>query len=220
MIPDEVKTLNKRGLLIVISGFSGSGKGTVVKELVDRYGYNVSISATTRKPRDYETEGVEYFFVTKEEFENKISENGFIEHAQFVGNYYGTPKDYVESMLADGKDVILEIEVQGGLQVKEQYPDTVMIFLAPPDAEELKMRLEGRGTESSDVILKRLERAKQEIAYIDRYDYFVINDDLNECVDNIHNILSYEKKKLIYNKYVIDELKEDFDKQLSKMKGD
>lgn len=183
----------KKGILTVISGFSGAGKGTVVKSLLAQQDYSLSISATTRKPREGEEHGREYFFLTREEFESMIEAKGLIEWAQFVGNYYGTPKAYVESCLAEGRDVILEIELQGALQVREQFPDAVMIFITPPTAEELERRLVGRGTETMDVIRKRLARAGEECHYMDQYDYLVINDDLQVCVDQIHSIIQCAK---------------------------
>lgn len=201
--------MNNRGILTVISGFSGAGKGTVVKELVNKYDYALSISATTRKPRDGEVDGVHYFFVTKDEFEKKINENGLLEWAQYVDNYYGTPKDYVEKMLSEGKDVILEIEMQGGLKVKEELPETILLFMTPPSADELKNRLVSRGTDAPDVIKKRLHRASEEVDYIDLYDYLVINDNLDECVENIHNIICNEKKKLVHNSEFANKIKDE-----------
>ncbi len=201
--------MSSRGILTVISGFSGAGKGTVVKELVKKYDYALSISATTRNPREGEENAVHYFFISKEEFENKIDDNGFLEWARYVDNYYGTPKDYVEDMLNKGKDVILEIEMQGGLKVKEQLPDTLLLFMTPPSADELKNRLVSRGTESLDVIEKRLQRASEEVVYIDSYDYLVINDNLDECVNNIHSIICNEKKRLIHNKEFAKTIKND-----------
>ena len=145
--------MNKKGILIILSGFSGVGKGTVVRRLLSDYdNYALSISATTRKPREGEEDGVSYFFKSKEEFEQMIKEDSFIEHARYVENYYGTPKAYVQEQLDAGKDVILEIEIQGALKVKEKYPDALMLFLVPPDAQTLKERLVGRGTETADVI--------------------------------------------------------------------
>ena len=163
--------MTKKGILTVISGFSGAGKGTIVHELVDRYGYAVSISATTRDPRAGEQDGVHYFFKTKEEFEQMIADGALIEYASYVDNYYGTPKDYVMQKLEQGIDVILEIEMQGALKVKERFPEVSLIFITPPDAKVLRERLEGRGTETQDVIEKRLARAAQECAYMDQYDY-------------------------------------------------
>ena len=143
-----------RGILIVVSGFSGSGKGTIMKELMKKHSeyYALSISATTRNPRPGEQDGVEYFFRTREEFERMIAEDELVEYAEYVGNYYGTPKAYVEEQLNAGKDVILEIEIQGALKVKEKFPDTLLLFVTPPSAEELKKRLVGRGTEEMSVI--------------------------------------------------------------------
>ena len=180
-----------KGILVVISGFSGSGKGTMMKELVSNYeGYALSISATTRKPRESEEDGREYFFKTEEEFKKMISEDAFLEHACYVGNYYGTPKAYVEKMLNEGKNVLLEIEIQGALNIKKQMPDAALIFKLPPSAEELKRRLIGRGTESMDVIEARLNRAKEEAEGIENYDYVIVNDKLDESVAALDNLIT------------------------------
>ncbi|MCI8558807.1 MAG: guanylate kinase [Lachnospiraceae bacterium] len=185
--------MEKRGILLVVSGFSGAGKGTLMKELLRRYeNYALSVSATTRKPREGEEEGREYFFKTREEFERMIAEGELIEHACYVGNYYGTPKAYVEQKLCEGRDVILEIEIQGARKVKEQFPDTVLLFVSPPGADELKRRLTKRGTESPEVIANRLNRAVQEAEGIEDYDYFVMNDDLDACVEYVHRIVQCE----------------------------
>lgn len=202
--------MSSRGILTVISGFSGSGKGTVVKQLVDNYGYSLSISATTRKPRNYETDGVEYFFVDKNTFENMIQNKGLLEWAKYVDNYYGTPKNYVDDCLSKGKDVILEIEVQGALKVKEICPEALLVFMTPPSAEELKRRLVERNTEDISVINDRLARATQELEYIDSYDYLVINDDLSKCIENIHSIICNEKKRVIHNSELVNYIKSDF----------
>lgn len=202
--------MSNRGLLTVISGFSGCGKGTVVGKMVDSYDYSLSISATTRKPRSGDIDGVHYFFITKEEFEDRIANNGFLEWAEYVGNYYGTPKDYVDRMLSEGKNVILEIEMQGGLKVKEQCPDAVLIFMVPPSADELKNRLVNRGTEDADTISRRLKRASEEIDYIDSYDYIVVNEDVGKCAGDIHQIICNEHKKVVNNKEVINKIKQDF----------
>ena len=156
--------MNEKGILIVVSGFSGSGKGTLMKELMTRYPdtYALSISATTRSPREGEVDGREYFFVSKDEFEKMIAKGELIEYAKYVENYYGTPRDYVEKKLDEGKDVILEIEIQGALNVKKMFPDTLLLFVTPPSAEELKKRLVGRGTETMDVIESRMDRACEE----------------------------------------------------------
>lgn len=202
--------MNNKGILTVISGFSGSGKGTVVKELVNNYGYSLSISDTTRKPRIGEENGIHYFFITEDEFKNKINNNGLLEWAKYVNNYYGTPKSCVEEHLNSGCDVILEIEVQGALKVKEQCPDALLIFMVPPSAKELKNRLISRNTEDISIINERLSRAAQETEYIDSYDYLVINDNLDECINNIHSIICNEKKRIIHNSVLVNDIKKDF----------
>lgn len=182
--------MKKQGTLVVVSGFAGTGKGTVMKELLNRYdSYALSISATTRNPRPGEVDGREYFFKTKEEFEQMIQDNEFVEYACYVGNYYGTPKKYVQEQLAAGKDVILEIEIQGALNIKSQFPDALLLFIAPPSADVLKQRLVGRGTETEEVIEQRLARAVEESKGIEHYDYLVVNDNLDECVENVHQMI-------------------------------
>lgn len=187
--------MKKQGMLIVVSGFSGVGKGTAVKELVKKPSYSLSISATTRQPREGEVHGREYFFKTVEEFESLIAEDGFIEYARYVENYYGTPRAFVEEQLAEGNNVILEIEVEGALQIKKQYPDAILIFISAASATELKERLAGRGTEEAEVIEKRMRRAADEAASIKNYEYFVINrhGQLEQCVEEIHNIVTARK---------------------------
>lgn len=182
--------MKRKGILIVVSGFSGAGKGTLMKQLVHSYdNYALSVSMTTRSPRPGETEGKEYFFVSREEFERQIREKGLIEYAGYCDNYYGTPKEYVEKQLEKGKDVILEIEIQGAMKIKEQFPEALLLFVMPPSAEELKKRLEGRGTETPEVIEKRLRRAAQEAEGIENYDFIVINDKLEECVKEMHGLI-------------------------------
>lgn len=182
--------MKKKGVLMVISGFSGSGKGTLMKKLVADYdNYALSISMTTRQPREGEVDGREYFFVTKEEFEHRIEAGGMIEYASYCDNFYGTPKAYVEEQLANGKDVILEIEIQGAHKVKEIYPEALLMFVMPPSAEELYRRLKGRGTETDEVIAKRMARAVEESEGIDTYDYIVINDKLEDCIEQINTIV-------------------------------
>ena len=182
--------MKQKGILAIVSGFAGSGKGTLMKLLLERHdNYALSISATTRQPREGEQEGREYFFKTKEEFEEMIRENAFLEYASYVGNYYGTPRFYVEEQLAAGKDVILEIEIQGALKVKEMMPETVLIFVTPPDAEELQRRLVGRGTETEDVVRARLRRAVEESEEMSSYDYILVNDDLDETTEQLHAIV-------------------------------
>ena len=188
--------MREEGLLVVVSGFSGAGKGTVMKELLERYGnYALSISATTRSPRPGEEEGRHYFYKTEEEFLRMIEEGGLIEYARYVDHYYGTPKAYVEAQREAGKDVILEIEIQGALKVKEQYPDALLLFLTPPSAAELKRRLEGRGTEDSAAIASRLRRAAEEARGVEKYDYVIVNDDLDRCVEETHRIIQMQRRR-------------------------
>lgn len=180
----------REGILIVVSGFSGAGKGTLMKRLIQTYdNYALSISMTTREPRPREINGKEYFFVSRQEFEERLQQNGLIEYACYCDNYYGTPREYVEKQLQEGKDVILEIEIQGALKIKKQYPTALLMFVMPPSASELKKRLEGRGTESAEVIAKRLHRASEEAEGIENYDYIVINDRLEECVEHMHKLI-------------------------------
>ena len=199
--------MEKKGDLIVISGFSGAGKGTVVKQLVEKYGYSLSVSATTRAPREGEVDGREYYFKSVADFQLLIDYNGFIEWAQYVDNYYGTPRKFVEQEMEEGRDVILEIEVQGAMNVKRQYPDAVLIFIAAPSADELKNRLAGRGTETAEVIDKRMKRAAVESDDIDEYDYIVINDDLDTCVSKVNSIIVSKKCLLDNNLNFIEEIK-------------
>lgn len=180
----------QRGLLVIVSGFSGAGKGTVVSQLCSEYeNYAVSVSATTRDPRPGEEDGVHYYFRTTEEFEEMIRRDAFLEHACYVGNYYGTPAGPVEEQRSAGKDVILEIEYQGAVQVKEKHPDATTVFITPPSAEELVRRLTGRGTEDTDVIRKRLDRAREESVHMHEYDYILVNDDLDLCVRQLHELI-------------------------------
>lgn len=182
--------MTSKGILIVVSGFSGAGKGTLMRRLMETYdNYALSISMTTRNPREGERNGVEYFFTTREEFEKKIAENKLIEYACYCDNYYGTPREYVEEQLEAGKDVILEIEIQGALKVKEQFPEALLLFVTPPNAKELERRLVGRGTEKPEVIDQRLSRASEESEGIEEYDYIVVNDNLEECVKQLHSIV-------------------------------
>lgn len=196
--------MSNKGTLLVLSGFSGAGKGTIVKKLVSEYDYHISISATTRAPRTGEVDGREYYFKTRDEFQDLINHNGLIEWAEYVGNYYGTPKQFVEEMLAQGKNVILEIEVQGALNVKKQYPEAVLIFIAPPSIPILRERLIGRGTEDRETIEKRLLRAKEEAKDIKEYEYIVINDELDTCVKQVHQIIISNQCKVEYQEQFLD----------------
>ncbi len=199
--------MNKRGVLTVISGFSGAGKGTIVKKLAKKYDYGLSISATSREPREGEVHGREYFFLTREEFQCMIENGQLIEWTEYVGNYYGTPREYVESQLAKGKDVILEIEIEGAINVKRLFEDVLLLFITPPTAEELKKRLLGRGTEAEGVIKRRLARAYEEADFMDRYDYIIVNDQLDKCVEDVHCIIQNQKLKTIYQKDFMKEMK-------------
>lgn len=185
----------KRGTLLVLSGPSGTGKGTVCGVVRDHLGDAVrySISATTRKPRTGEKHGREYFFFSKEEFEALRDQNGFLEWAQVYDNYYGTPRAFVEEVLASGKDCILEIDPQGALQVREATDEAVLVFIAPPSLEELRNRLTGRGTESAQEVEKRLSCAESELGYRDKYDYIIINDDVETAAAKMEAILLAEK---------------------------
>ena len=188
--------MSNKGILTVVSGFSGAGKGTIMKRLMEKYdNYALSVSATTRAPRPGEEEGREYFFRTVEEFENMIAKEQL--------------RAYVEEQLEAGKDVILEIEIQGALKVKEKFPETLLLFVTPPSARELKDRLVKRGTESMEVILSRMERAREEAKGMDRYDYLVINDVLEDCVDEVHRIIQGEHRKSFRNMDFIEKMRQE-----------
>lgn len=193
-----------KGVLTVVSGFSGAGKGTVMKRLLEKYDdCALSISVTTRKPREGEVDGRDYFFRTKEEVEAMIEADELLEYAQYVENYYGTPRSYVEEMLSKGKNVILEIEIQGAMKIKEKIPDTVLIFVTPPTIQELKDRLVGRGTETQEVIESRLKRASEEAEGIESYDYLLVNDVVEDCVDELHEIILSEHRRASRNEEFI-----------------
>ena len=200
--------MSDQGILAVVSGFSGAGKGTLMKELLSRYdNYALSISATTRSPRDGEVHGREYFFVTDEEFDRMVREEQLLEYARYVKHSYGTPKSYVMEQLQAGKDVILEIEIQGALKVKEKFPETLLLFVSAPDAAELRRRLTGRGSESGEVIRERLARAKEEAEGMDRYDYLLINDDLDACVEEMHRIIQAQHARMSNNRRFVEKIR-------------
>ncbi|MDC7278391.1 MULTISPECIES: guanylate kinase [Pseudobutyrivibrio] len=201
--------MHDKGLVIVLSGFSGAGKGTIMKHLLEAHpnDYNLSISATTRGMRAGEKDGREYFFKTREEFDDMIKNNELLEYATFNGNSYGTPRAYVEQLIERRKDVILEIEIQGALQVKEMYPDALLLFTMPPSAKELENRLVGRGTETPEVIEQRLAISCRESQYMEQYDYLIVNDSLERAVDQVHNIIQAEHFKVSRNTKAINDMK-------------
>lgn len=189
-----------KGILVVVSGFSGAGKGTVMKRLMEKYDdYALSVSATTRNPRPGEEDGREYFFRTRDEFEKLIEEDALLEYARYVENYYGTPRSYVEEQLRAGRNVILEIEIQGAMKIKEKIPEALLVFVTPPTVEELERRLTGRGTETAQVIADRLARAGEEAESMGQYDYILVNDTVEECVDHLHQIIVSEHSRVSRN---------------------
>jgi guanylate kinase len=202
------RSMNK-GILVVVSGFSGAGKGTVMKRLMEKYDdYALSVSATTRKPRPGEVDGREYFFRTRDEFERLIAEDALLEYAQYVENYYGTPRSYVEEQLQAGRNVILEIEIQGAMKIKEKIPEALLVFVTPPTVQELERRLTGRGTETAQVIADRLARAGEEAKGMGQYDYILVNDTVEECVDHLHQIIVSEHSRAFRNVEFIADIQE------------
>lgn len=205
--------MKRKGILIVLSGFSGAGKGTIVKTVLERYdGYVLSISATTRKPREGEKDGVSYFFKTEEEFLDMIQKDAFVEYARYVENYYGTPRAFVEQNLEAGNDVILEIEIQGAMKIKEKYPDALLLFVTAPSADILRDRLIGRGTETEDVVRSRLARANEEAEGIENYDYLIVNDDLDTAVEEFHEITETQHRLVDRNLKLIETMREELKK--------
>ncbi len=202
--------MGEQGILVVVSGFSGAGKGTLLKALLQKYhNYALSVSATTRQPREGETDGRDYFFVTRERFEQMIGEDQLIEYAQYVNNYYGTPRQYVFQQMADGKDVVLEIEIQGALKIRKRFPEALLLFVLPPSADELKRRLLGRGTESAEVINARLCRAAEEAAGITSYDYILVNDHIDTCVEEMHRLIQIQHYRVSNNLDFIEQMEEE-----------
>ena len=202
--------MNQQGILVVVSGFSGAGKGTLMKELLKRYdNYALSVSATTRQPREGEKDGEDYFFVSREYFQQMIEDGRLVEYAQYVNHYYGTPRDYVEKKMAEGKDVILEIEIQGAHKVKKRFPDALLIFVTPPSAQELRRRLVGRGTETIEVINARLRRAAEEASGMEAYDYLLINDEIDACVEQMHQLITLQHSKTCYHLDFLSRMREE-----------
>ena len=211
--------MNDTGILIILSGFAGSGKGTIIKELLSRYdNYALSVSATTRAPREGEEEGVHYFFKTEEEFKEMIARGDLLEYANYVGNYYGTPREYVKQQLLAGKDVILEIETEGALNIKREYPDAVLVFVMPPSVEEIHRRLLHRGTETEEIIEKRMKKAGFEITVVDRYDYLMVNDVLEESVELFNSIVRSQHMAVSRNRDYIEDKKKEFEEYLNRKK--
>ena len=198
---------DKKGLLIVVSGPSGTGKGTICKALIEkRDDVFLSVSATTRQPREGEQNGVHYHFLSKAEFEQNIENGQMLEHAVFCGNYYGTPKKAVDQMLEAGKNVILEIEVQGAMKVREKYPEGVYVFVLPPSMAELRRRLTGRGTETDEVVEERLKTALKEFNYIEKYNYILLNDEVDKAVKRLESIIDAEHCRIERNINFIEEV--------------
>ena len=195
-----------KGILIVVSAPSGCGKGTILAEVLKDEKFFYSVSATTRSPRPGETDGVNYHFLKKEQFEELIASGGMLEYAQYCDNYYGTPRDKVMEKLNEGKHVILEIEVQGAMQIREKCPDAVFIFIAPPSVGELRNRLAGRGTETAEVIEKRVSEAAHEISFAEKYDYVIVNDRLEEAIEDFRTVVRAEELKSVNQKNIIDEV--------------
>ena len=203
-------TMDQQGILAVVSGFSGAGKGTLMKELLKRYdNYALSVSATTRQPREGEKDGEDYFFVSREYFQQMIEDGRLVEYAQYVNHYYGTPRDYVEKKMAEGKDVILEIEIQGALKVKKRFPDALLIFVTPNSDAELRRRLVGRGTETIEVINARLRRAAEEASGMEAYDYLLINDEIDKCVEQMHQLITLQHSKPCYHLDFLSRMREE-----------
>lgn len=195
------------GILLVLSGPSGAGKGTICKALLDRRtDMSYSVSCTTRQPRNGEVDGENYFFKTREEFEDMLKHDGFLEHAEVYGNYYGTPKAYVMEQLAKGKDIVLEIDPQGALQVKKNFPDGVFVFIVPPSLDELSKRIYNRGTDAVDVIKKRLSAATSELAYASKYDYLVVNNQVEKATNKVSSIIDTEHLRIDRTFYIVDEI--------------
>ena len=201
--------MDNRGVLAVISGFSGAGKGTLMNALLEKYeSYALSVSVTTRNPREGEQEGREYFFRSQEEFDRMAEQGELLEYARYVNHSYGTPKSYVMKNLEEGKNVLLEIEIQGALQVREKFPEAVLIFVTPPSADELERRLTGRGTEDAETVTNRLKRAVQEAEGMEQYDYLLVNDEIDRCAEEMHGIIQSARARMNNHLEFVEDIKE------------
>ncbi len=205
--------MKKEGSLTVISGFSGAGKGTIMRELLRKYPeYSLSVSVTTRKPRPGEVNGVDYYFLSQQEFDDLVAKDGLLEHAGYVDHCYGTPRRYVEAAIEEGRDVLLEIEVQGAMQIKKKRPDAILLFVTPPSAQELYNRLAGRGTETEEVIRERMERAREEAKSMALYEYLIVNDTLEDAVELVHRTIQEAKNATFRQKALMEELEAELNK--------
>lgn len=199
-----------KGLLFVVSGPSGAGKGSICERLNEKFDIHLSVSMTTRKPRPGEVHGISYYFTTRETFEEEKNKGGFLEYAKVYGNYYGTPKDKVLEQLGQGRDVVLEIDIEGAMQIRDNYPDGKFIFILPPSMAELRKRITGRGSETEEAINLRMREALKEVAYIGKYDYCVINGELDEAVNRVEAIITAEHSRVSEDIFkLIDQYKEE-----------
>ncbi|MBO6149940.1 MAG: guanylate kinase [Clostridium sp.] len=202
--------MDNRGVLAVISGFSGAGKGTLMNALLEKFDtYALSVSVTTRAPRPGEVDGREYFFISQEEFDRMAAEGELLEYARYVNHSYGTPRSYVLKNLEEGNDVLLEIEIQGALQVREKFPEAILIFVTPPSVDELERRLTMRGTEDAETVKQRLARAAQEAEGMEKYDYLLVNDEISRCADEMHGVIQSARARMNNHLDLVDEIKEE-----------
>ena len=204
--------MKNRGSLVVISGFAGAGKGSILNEMMKRHeGYAYSVSATTRPPRPGETDGVNYFFISREKFREMIDRVELLEYASYVDNYYGTPRSYVERMLDEGRDVLLEIDIQGAMNIRRSMPEALLVFVLPPSAKVLEKRLTGRGTETPELVKKRLARAAEEAAGVGDYDYIIVNDTIEESAESLHQLIQAQRLKTSRNAPFIKQIRKELE---------
>jgi guanylate kinase len=204
--------MKNRGSLVVISGFAGVGKGSILNEMMKRHeGYAYSVSATTRSPRPGETDGVNYFFISREKFKEMIEKGELLEYASYVENYYGTPRFYVERMMAEGRDVLLEIDIQGAMNIRKSMPEAILVFVLPPSAGVLEQRLTGRGTETPELVKKRLARAAEEAAGVGGYDYIIVNDTIEESAEKLHQLIQAQRLRTGRNASFIEKIRKELE---------